>query len=122
MDSEAVQSPAPGLGATGVDDLDRISLGDIQEPGDVRRGVLDLLVLEVLHHEPVVPEHGVGALVDDGSVFDLFMHVPCIERRHRRFHAGGVPHPGIFVPGLEGGGNGKPSRHPLHAALGGIRE
>jgi len=75
MDALTVQPPSPGLGAAGVYDLDGESPGGPQEPGGVCGVVLDLVVLEVLEGEPVVPEDRHRGVVDDRGVTDLLVDV-----------------------------------------------
>jgi len=103
IDGCTVLSPSPCFRATGVDDLDCISFGSLEQPGDVCTDIVHLVVFQVLKDEPVISKDRECSFVDDWSVLDLFMDVPCIKWRHCSFHDGGVSHPGVFIPGLEGG-------------------
>ena len=86
IDGETVQSPCPGFSSAGVDDLDTISLGLVESPCNIRCIILDLMVLEILEHEPVVAEDRECGFVNDRGIVDLFVHMACIERGHCCFH------------------------------------
>jgi len=107
VDRQAVEAPGPCLGASRVDDLYPVALRLPEKPGNVCSVVLDLVVLDVLHHEPVVPNHGERSLVDDRRIVDLLVHVACVQRGHGSLHREGVPHPGVLVPCLEDSRDGE---------------
>ena len=121
VEGQAVQPPPPRLSAAGVHDLNAEPLRYLQQPGRVGGRILDLASLEVLHHEPVVAEDGQGSLVDDRRVVDLLVDMRRMEGRHRGLHHKRVAHPGVVVPGLEGGGDREAHLHPVasgsHRAL-----
>ena len=115
VDRKTVQPPSPGFSPAGVDNLDRVTLRHTKEPGNVGCSVLDLMVLEILEHEPVVSEDRECPLVDDGCVADLLVDVAGKERGHCGFHCGGIAHLRVLVAGLERGRDRCPATHPLHA-------
>ena len=115
VDGEAVPPPCPGFSPTGVHKPGPRPLRHAEEPGDVGCGILNLIVLEILKHKPVVPKDRECTLIDDGCVADLLVYIPGEERGHRGFHRGGIAHLCILVTGLERGRDRCPATHPLHA-------
>jgi len=113
VDAKAVKSPCPCRGATRIDEFYTVSLGRVDDPRHVGSGVLDLVVLQVLHHKPVIRKDGEGSLVNDRGVVDLLMHVGRMKRGHGSLHHKGVPHPGIVIPGLEGARDGESHLHAV---------
>ena len=91
----------PDLDAAGVDDLQRVAAGGVQQ---VAEEVAELLVLpggDPVHDVVVVADEDVEALVDDRRVVELFVRVPRAEGRDGGVEHGRVPQAGVQVAGGE---------------------
>ncbi len=113
VDAERAAIELEGADAAGIDHLDRMGGGRPDHPGDV---VVDLALRGATRQPPqqelVIPQHDVGALVEDGDVGHLHMGRARVRRHHRRLEGGGIAHRRIAVAGGEGRGRGKTGPAP----------
>jgi len=68
-----VGAEAPGLTASGVDDLHPIAAGRAQPPGYVSSELADVLVAHALHNLPVVAEESESPFVQNGNLLQLLV-------------------------------------------------
>ena len=101
-----VAAALPGLVAPGIHELRGVRLGDGEPPRERVAQVLPPALLQQLVEQHVVAHQHVEALVDDGRVVEFLQRVARADRRHRRFHRGGVAEQRVAVAGREGGGHG----------------
>jgi len=80
----------PDLDAAGVDELHAITLGRREQPGDIGTKLFRLVSGDLIQDVMIVPDKDEEPLVDDGRIVELFVRVPCAERRDRGVKGGRV--------------------------------
>ena len=91
----------PDFDATRIDQLRRVTLGGIEQPGDVGLHLVLFAGVQLFHHVVVVAHQDVEALVENGRVLHLLVRVAGDERGDRGVERRRVSQTGVEVTGGE---------------------
>ena len=109
----------PDFDTAGIHQLDGVSFGCPQQPGDERLHPLRVAVANRLHDVVVVAHQDVEPLVDTRRILEFFMGMACRERRDGGIKGGCVSESGVLVAGRKRAGH---APHRAAVRLGGAHD